>query len=205
MCVCVFARVQIHRRQRRKEDWRQSGSKVWAISLLKTYRSLHVTPNELLDHHMTYLSPLEATRCNPMPLSWSPELRSSKWFTANCCLQKGRAAYTMLCPNGEHLLQGLPDPESAFLRGCQPGIHWEACKWRCWNVIRQIQDGRWSGLLGEQCSSQSCWPNNLMVACCFQYPIHPLEVCLLPSFGHAVMLSCIHAGSLEKWEQDLML
>lgn len=84
LCVCVCARVQIHRRQRRKEDWRQSGSKVWAISLLKTYRSLHVTPNELLDHHMTYLSPLEATRCNPMPLSWSPnsEARSGLQQTA---------------------------------------------------------------------------------------------------------------------------
>lgn len=75
LCVCV--RVQIHRRQRRKEDCRQSGSKVWAISLLKTYHSLHVTPNELLDHHMTYLSPLEATRHNPVPSSWSCELRSS--------------------------------------------------------------------------------------------------------------------------------
>lgn len=64
--VCSHTCKQTLRKQRRKEGWRESGSKVQVVSLLKTYQKLCVTPDKLSDHHMIYLSPLEATRHKPL-------------------------------------------------------------------------------------------------------------------------------------------
>lgn len=65
MCVCTRASEYTGGREEKRAGGKVD-PKYELPPLLKPYQILCVTPDKLSDHHMIYLSPLEATRHEPL-------------------------------------------------------------------------------------------------------------------------------------------